>query len=89
MRPDGTKSVSITLTPDEHAELKRLARKEGVHTSTIIRAAMHHYHLHQGEQAHVDVREAARRFRATSECMAGNRPPPFDVLQQAERLQGH
>lgn len=86
MRPEGTKAVSITLTDEEHAEVKRLARKEGVHPSTIIRAAMHHYHLHQGEHEHVDVREAARRFRATSECMAGNSPPPFDALKEVERL---
>ena len=86
MRPDGTKSVSITLTAEEHMEVKRLARKEGVHASTIIRAAMHHYHQHQGDYEHVDVREAARRFRATSEGMAGKRPPPFDVLKEVERL---
>lgn len=87
MRPEGTKAVSITLTDEEHAEVKRLARKEGVHASTIIRAAMHHYHQHQGEHEHVDVREAARRFRITSEHLAAG-TTPFDAAAEAERLRG-
>ena len=75
MRPDGTKSVTITLTPAEHAELGRLAGKHRVHQSTMIRAALHCYHLHGVE----NVRSSAENFRVTAEHLA-NGTTPFGVL---------
>ena len=71
MRPDRTKPVTITLTTNEHAELTRLARKHGVHQSTMIRAALLCYNPHGLE----DVRRVADSFRTAADHLADGRAP--------------